>query len=96
MPPSSDEGPLFAGLARARFGLELASSGVSASRKKGFGGWSLPPIKGGARFYVTNGMAREATQELGGRKTPVAMERVYTKFRSEEAVPEMRAAAAEA
>ena len=41
-------------------------------------------------------MAREATLELGGWKTPAVMEGVYTKVRSEEVVPEMRAAAAKA
>ena len=71
--------PLSAGLARARSGLGLASSGVSASWKKGFEGRSLPPRKGGARFYVANGMAREATQELRGWKSPAVTEGVYTK-----------------
>ena len=54
------------------------------------------PWKGGARFYVVNGMAHEATQELGGRKSPAAMEGVYTRARSEEVIPEMRSAIAKA
>ena len=71
---AGDSSPLFVGLARARFGFGLAASGVSASRKKGFDGKGLLPRKGGARFYVVNGMAREATQELGRWKPPAAME----------------------
>ena len=59
----SEGGPLFAGLARARFGLGIAPPGVSAARKEGFEIRSLSPRKGGARVYVVNGMAREATQE---------------------------------
>ena len=77
-PSSSDEGPLCAGLARARFGLGLASSGVSALWKKGFEGRSLPPRKGGARFFLANGAARGASQGLGGWKTPAVIEGVYT------------------
>ena len=38
MPASADGGPPFAGLARARFGLGLASSGVAASRRNGLNG----------------------------------------------------------
>ena len=87
---------MFVGLARARFGFGLAASGVSASWRKGFDGKNLPPRKGGARFYVVNGMAREATQELGGRKSPAAMEGVYARARSEEVIPEMRSAVAKA
>ena len=73
---SGDNSPLFVGLARARFGFGLAASGVSASWKKGFDGKGLSPRKGGARFYVINGMAREATQELGGWEPPAVMEGV--------------------
>ena len=93
---SIDDSPVFAGLARARVGLGLASPGVSASWMKGFDGWGLPPREGGARFNVVNGMAREATQELGGRKSPAVMEGVCARSRSEEVVPEMRAAVAKA
>ena len=64
--------------------------------EEGFEGRSVSPRKGGARFYVANGMAREATQELGGWETPAVMEGVYPKVRSEEVVSEMRAAAAKA
>ena len=39
-------------------------------------------------MYVANGMARGATQELGGRKCG----KVYGKARPEEVAPEMRAA----
>ena len=84
------------GLARARFGLGLASSGVTASRRKCFDERNLSPRKGGARFYVVNGTPREATQELGGWKSPAVMESVYTKTRPEEVAPEMRAAAEQA
>ena len=61
MSPAPDGEPLFAGLARSRFGLGMAPSGVSASWAKGFDGRNLSPRKGGARLYVVNGMAREAT-----------------------------------
>ena len=49
-----------------------------------------------ARFYVVNGMAREATQELGGWKPPSVMDGVYTRARPEEVIPEMRSAVAKA
>ena len=84
------------GLARARFGLGMAPSGVPTAWKRGFGGRSLSPRTGGARLYVANGMAREATQELGGRKSPAVMEGVYAIARSEEVTPEMRSALAKA
>ena len=96
MAPPGGNSPPFAGLARARFELGLASSGMAASWKKGFEGKNLPPRKGGARFYVVNGMAREAAQELGGRESPAVMEGVRAKARSEEVAPEMRTAAAKA
>ena len=94
MASSGEDSPLFAGLVRARFGLGLASSGIAASWKKGSDYKNLSPRERGARFCVVNGMAREATQELGGRKSPAVMEGVYTKARSEEVAPEMRAAVA--
>ena len=53
----------------------------------------MSPRKGGARFYVVNGMPRETTQDLGGWKSPAVMEGVYVRARSEEAIPEMREAA---
>ena len=84
------------GLARARFGLGLAASGVTASWKKCFEGKSTSPRKGGARFYVVNQMPRETTQELGGWRSSAVMEEVYVRARSEEAVPEVREAAARA
>ena len=40
-----EDSPLFVGLARARFGLGLAASGLSASWKKGFGGRNLSPAR---------------------------------------------------
>ena len=52
----------------------------------------MSPRKGGARFYVVNGMPRETTQELGGWRPPAVMEGVYVRARSEEAVLEMREA----
>ena len=86
------EGPCLVGLARARSGLGLAASGVSASWRKCFEGRNLSPRKGGARFYVVNGMPRETTQDLGGWRSPAVMEGVYVRARTEEAVPEMREA----
>ena len=91
---SGENSILFVGLARARFVFGLAASGVSASWGKGFDGDTVSPRKGGARFYAVNGMAREASQDLGGWKSPAVMEGVYTKARSGEVVPEMRSAVA--
>ena len=96
MATSLKDSPTFVGLTRARFGLGLASAGVSASWKKGFDNRNLPPRKGGARFYVANGMAREATQELRGWKSPAVPEKVYMKARPEDVAPGMRAAVAKA
>ena len=93
---AGEEGPFLVGLARSRFGLGLAASGISASWKRCFEGRGLPPRKGGARFYVVNGMPRETTQDLGGWKSPAVMEGVYVRARSEEAIPEMREAARKA
>ena len=56
----------------------------------------MSPRKGGARFYVVNGMPRETTQDLGGWKSPAVMEGVYVRARSEEAIPEMRDAVSRA
>ena len=39
-----------------------------------------------------NGLSREATQELGGRKTPTVIESAYNKARAEEVIPETRPA----
>ena len=47
-------------------------------------------------MYVVNGMVREATQELGGRKPPAVMENAYVKARSEGVVPGMQAALVQA
>ena len=91
-----DTSSLFVGLVRARFGLCMAPSGIAAAWGKCFGGRNLSPRKGGARLYVVNGMAREATQELGGWKSPAVLEGVYDKVRPEDVPPEMRAAAAKA
>ena len=84
--------PLFIGLARARFGLSMAASGMSASRGRVPEGRNLSPRKGGARLYLTNGMSREATQDLGGWKTPGVMENARNKARSKAVVPEVRPA----
>ena len=64
--------------------------------EKGLRRGEFAPRKGSARFFLANGAAREATQGLGGWKTPAVMEGVYTKARSKEAGPEMRAAVAKA
>ena len=85
-------GPLFAGLARARFGLGMAAAGMSASRKKVLGGRGLAPRKEGTRSYLMDGMSRGATQELGGWRTPGVMETVHNKALTEEVAPEMRPA----
>ena len=87
---------LVLGLARARFGLSMAPLGIASAWRKGFGGRNLSPDEGGARLYVVNGVAREATQDLGGWKSQAVMEVVYTNVRSGEVVPEMRAAVAKA
>ena len=83
---------LFGGLARTRFGLGMGDSGMSAVWKEAFNGRNFSPRYGGARLYIMNGMTREATQELGGWKSPAVMENLYNKTRSEEVAPEMRAA----
>ena len=57
--------PPSVGIPRARFGLRMAASGITAAWKKGLGSKKLPPRKGGARLYVMDGMAREVAQELG-------------------------------
>ena len=62
IPVPPDDGPFLVGLARTRFGLGLPSSGVTAAWKKCCEGRRLSPQKGGARFYVVNGMPREAAQ----------------------------------
>ena len=93
-PPVS--APLFVGPARARFGLRMAASGNTAAWKTGLDCKNLSPRKGGARLYVMDGMAREATQELGGWKSPEVMDSVFSKVRSGEVVPEMRSAGAKA
>ena len=84
-PPVS--APLFVGLARARFGLRMAASGITAAWKTGLDGKNLSPRIGGARMFAANDRAREATQELGGWKSPVVMESVYTKVRSGRGFP---------
>ena len=43
-----------------------------------------------------NGVSRKATRELGGWKTPGAMENVHNKATSEEVAPEMRSTINEA
>ena len=93
-PPVS--APPFVGVPRTRFGLRMAAPGITAARKKGLGGKNLSPRTGGARLYVTDGMAREATQEFDGWKSPVVMASVYARVRSGEVAPEMRSAVARA
>ena len=63
---SPEVAPVSIGLARARFGSGMAPSGVTADWKKGIDGKNLSPRRSGARLHMMNGMAREATQELGG------------------------------
>ena len=50
--------PPSVGLARARFGLSMAASGTSASRKNVLGGRNLPPRKGGTRLHLMNGVGK--------------------------------------
>ena len=83
-------------LATAKFGFSMAAVGVAAAIKKAFGGYEVSPRKGGARFFVTCGMSREATQELSGWKPPEDMERIHSKVRSEEAARGVRAGVARA
>ena len=85
--------PLFVGLARARFGLGMAASGLSAARKTAFDGRVPSPCKGGARLYKMDGMTRGATYASCGRKSPAVTEAVSKKTRTEEVLPEVRAAA---
>ena len=59
-------GVLFVRLARTRFGLGMAPVGVAAGWNGSLEGRCVFPRKGGARLYLMNGMAREATRELGG------------------------------
>ena len=60
-PGTDASAPLFAGLARARFCLSMAASGMSASWERVLEGRNLPPRKGGARLCLMNGVPREAT-----------------------------------
>ena len=84
--------PLFLGLAPSRLGLGMAASGLSAAWTMVFEGRALSPRKGGARLYITRGVTREATKELG-RWGPLApMDSVYNKTRTGEVLPEKRAA----
>ena len=76
---SGEEGPFLVGLASARFGLSLAPSVVTGSRKKCF--------EERARFYVADGIPRETTQELGGWRSSAVMEGMYARARSEEGAP---------
>ena len=84
--------PLFAGLVRAKIGVGVAASGMTASWNKVLERRVLSPRQGGARMYILDGISREATRELGGRKTPSVTESLYGKAKSEEVAPEMRAA----
>ena len=80
----------FVGLARAKCALGMAPAEVSARRKKSLEGRNGCTRKGGTRLYLTNGMAREAAQELGGKQSQGAMDRVYDRARPEDVAPEMR------
>ena len=84
--------PPYVGLARARFGLGVAASGVTASRKKVLEGRGLSHRRGGTRLYLMDSMSRVASHELGGWETPGFLEGVYDKTLSEEVAPEMRSA----
>ena len=88
--------PLFVGLSRARFGLGMAASGLSAGWNGAFEGRALSPRKGWARLYIMDGMTRGTTQESGGWKSPAFMEAAYDKTRAKKVLPEMRAAAVRA
>ena len=65
MPGPEGARPLFAGFVRARFGLIMAASGITATWRMSLEGRGLSPREGGARLYLMNGMSCEATQELG-------------------------------
>ena len=76
---------LSAGLAPARFGSDMAASGISAAIKNCLRGRALHPRKEGFRSYVSHSTPREGAQELPGWETAEVTERVYVKGRSEEA-----------
>ena len=62
LPGADVNAPPFVGLARARFGLSLAASGMSASRGEVLGGRNLSSRKCCISLYLTNAMYREGTQ----------------------------------
>ena len=88
--------PLFVALARARFGLGMAASGLSGASQRALEGRALPPRRGGTRLYIMNGVTRDATQERGGWKSPAVMEAGHSRTRYEEVLPEMQAPVAKA
>ena len=67
----------------------MAPVGVAAAWGTSLEGRCVSPRKGGARLFLTNGMAREATRELGGWRPQGVTERVDNKTCSEEVAPEM-------
>ena len=77
-------GALFVGLARARFGLGMAASGISAAWNETLERRTLPHRKSGTRLRRDTG--------IGGWRPPGVMEGAYNKAKSGEVVPEMRSA----
>ena len=90
MSDPGNHAPLFVGLARARFGLGTAASGLSVAWIKSFEGLVLSPWRGATRSYIMNGMTREAAQDTGGWTSPAVVEAVCNNTRTEEVLPEMR------
>ena len=81
---------LFGGSAPAKFGLGPASAGSAAAMKRVTNGRPAPPPQ--EKADVASGMSREATQELGRRRSSNVMVKAYQEARLEEAGPEIRVA----
>ena len=68
---------------RVRFRPGRVAAGFSAALGKGLG--EKPALRvGGAHLRVMVGASKEATQKLGGHKSPEVVKRVYSKRVSEE------------
>ena len=69
---------LFLGLAQFKFGMGVASSGITASWKVSLDGRDASPRKEDARLFLMNGMTREAPRDLGCKKKTRALRRRST------------------
>ena len=88
--------PLFTATARSRFGYRLAASGFSDSLLKSVDGRKAFPRRGGTRLCLLKGVPEATAQKLGGGKAPDVVEHVYNDYRSDDAIPEFRAAVVKA